>query len=173
MAAYQHQHASGPTRSARKPTDLLSYPALIDRLEEEINRSTRHSTPLCCLLLRLENLKEIGRIHGTEIVEQLVAYTSMTLRSEFRRFDRLGEISEEEFMVLLPGADSLRSEIVARRVLGRLRAIKVELDDQRVPLRVTISVVAWHGGQTAEQLLAHARAATPREQLGLGDAVRI
>jgi GGDEF domain-containing protein len=97
----------------------------------------------------------------------------MTLRSEFRRFDRLGEISEEEFMVLLPGADSLRSEMVARRVLGRLRAIKVELDDQRVPLRVTISVVAWHGGQTAEQLLAHARAATPREQLGLGDAVRI
>jgi diguanylate cyclase len=159
--------------SERKPTELLSYPALIDRLEEEINRSTRHSTVLCCLLLRLENLKEIGRIHGTEIVEQLLSYTSITLRSEFRRFDRLGEISEEEFMVLLPGADSLRSEMVARRVLGRLRAIKVGVDDQRVPLRITISVVAWHAGQTAEQLLAHARAATPHEQLGLGDAVRI
>ena len=45
--------------------------------------------------------------------------------------------------VLLPGADGPRGEIVARRALERLRAIKVEADGTRRPLRVSVGLAAW------------------------------
>ena len=62
---------------------------------------------------------------------------------ELRRFDRVGRPSERELLVVLPGADGPRGEIVARRVLERLRAIKIEADGERRPLRVSVGLAAW------------------------------
>lgn len=173
MAAFENQQEPDGSQKARRPTKFLSRSELIDRLEEEINRASRHSTSLCCLLLRLENIEKIQSAHGSEFSERLVGYAGATLRAEFRRYDRLGEIGDGEFMVLLPGVDGLRGEVVARRVLSRLRAIKIAVEDQRLALRVSISVVFWRREQTAEQFVADVRAATPHEQLSLKGAVRI
>ena len=85
------------------------------------------------------------------------------LRHELRRFDRVGRPSEGELAVLLPGADGPRGEIVARRALQRLRAIKVEAGGQRRPLRVSVGMAAWQGDVDGEQLLAQTRAAARRE----------
>jgi diguanylate cyclase len=173
MAACENHDVTDASRQLHRPTHFLSRSALADRLEEEINRATRHSTAFCCLLLALDDLESIERAHGKDISEDLLSYTSATLCSEFRRFDRLGDVGQGKFMVLLPGADALRSEIVARRVLSRLRAIKIEVDERRQPMRVSISLLAWQVGQTAEDLISQARAATDREQLGFPDVIRV
>jgi len=173
MAACENHDVTDASRQRHRPTQFLSRAALADRLEEEINRATRHSTALCCLLLVLDDLESIERVHGKDISEDLLSYASATLRSEFRRFDRLGDAGEGKFMVLLPGADALRSEIVARRVLSRLRAIKIEVDERRQPMRVSISLVVWRAGQTAVDLLSEARVATARDQLGFPDVIRV
>ena len=65
--------------------------------------------------------------------------------------------------MLLPGADGPRGEIVARRALERLRAIKVEAGGQRRPLRVSVGIAAWQGDVGGEELLAQTRAAARRE----------
>ncbi len=76
------------------------------------------------------------------------------LRRELRRFDRVGRPSEGELAVLLPGADGPRGEIVARRALARLRAIKVEAGGERRPLRVSVGLAAWREDVGGEELLA-------------------
>ena len=63
---------------------------------------------------------------------------------------------------MLPGADGPRGEIVARRVLDRLRAIKVEADGMRRPLRVSVGLAAWREDLSGEELLA--RRALPRRE---------
>ena len=137
--------------------------ALAERIEEEINRAGRHGTPLSCLLVVIENLDELTRAHGEELSEQTLVYVGEALRHELRRFDRVGRPSERELAVLLPGADGPRGEIVARRALQRLRAIKVEAGGQRRPLRVSVGIAAWRGDVDGEQLLAQTRAAARRE----------
>ena len=117
----------------------LSAQALAERMEEEINRAGRHGTPLSCLVVVIENLDEL------------------------RRFDRVGRPSEGELAVLLPGADEPHGEIVARRALERLRAIKVEADGARRPLRVSVGLAAWREDLGGEELLAQTRAAVRRE----------
>ncbi len=79
-----------------------------------------------------------------------------------RRFDRMARPGEGELLVILPGADGPRGEIVARRALERLRTIKVEAEGARRPLRMSVGLAAWQEGLGAEELLEQARTAARR-----------
>jgi diguanylate cyclase (GGDEF)-like protein len=136
--------------------------ALDERLSEEIGRAERHGTPLSCLLVVIENLDEMALEHGSELREQTLAYVAAALRRELRGFDRLGTPSDRELLIILPGADSPHAEMVARRVLDRLQAIKVEARGQRRALRVSLGLAAWAEGSGPDALIARARAATMR-----------
>ncbi len=119
--------------------EYLSASALRERLEEEVNRAGRHGTALSCLLLDIEDLPTCERAHGELLVERVLAYVELALRRELRRFDRVGRSAEGELLVVLPGADGPRGEVVARRMLGRLRAIKLEAGGERRSLRVAVA----------------------------------
>jgi diguanylate cyclase (GGDEF)-like protein len=153
-------------RPRRRGGECLSSEALTDRVEEEVARAERHRTPLSCLLVELEDLRAIERAHGHELAEQALACVATALRLEFRRFDRVGNPSEREFAVVLPGADSARGEIVARRTLARLRAIKLEIRGERRALQVAVGIATGHEGLTAAQLLTAARTAAGRPAAG-------
>jgi diguanylate cyclase (GGDEF)-like protein len=140
--------------------ECLAPTALSERLEEEIKRAERHGTPLSCLLVVVENLDEMAREHGGELREQTLSYIAGALRRELRGFDRIGRPSPHELLLVLPGADGPRGEIVARRVLDRVRAIKVEASGTRRPLRVSVGLAAWRDGSSAEDLLGHTRSAS-------------
>ena len=158
--------ASDPNLNSDPPADgqpaVLSAPALQRRLEEEINRAGRHGTSLSCLLVTIGNLEELSREHGGDLPEQALAYVAAALQRQLRRFDRIGRPSDRELLVVLPGADGPRGEIVARRALDRLRTIKVEADGARRPLRISVGLAAWREDLSGEDLLAHTRAAARR-----------
>jgi diguanylate cyclase (GGDEF)-like protein len=143
--------------------DWLPADALGGRIEEEIKRSERHGTALSCLLVVIDNLAELAREHGEELCEQTLEYVAGALRSELREFDRIARPSEQELLIVLPGADGPRGEMVARRVLDRLRAIKVEARGARRPLRVSVGLAPWREGLSAAELLARTRAAALAE----------
>lgn len=150
---------------ARVGGGCLAPAALRERLEEEIARAERHRTPLSCLLVVIEDLDEIAREHGSALREQTVEYVAGALAGELRRFDRVGRLqaagrgSAHELLMVLPGADSPRGEVVARRALERLGTIKLEAQGTRRPLRVSIGLAAWRRDLSADSLLANARAA--------------
>jgi diguanylate cyclase (GGDEF)-like protein len=169
-ASDPHRHVDPPSQEGRQGSerqiDCLSAAALEDRLEEEINRAGRHGTPLSCLLVAIEDLTELALRHGRELPEQALAYAGPALLRELRRFDRVGRPSDTELLVVLPGADGPRGEIVARRLIDRLRAIKIETGGVRRPLRVSVGLAAWRKDLSGEQLLAQTRAAAQREREG-------
>src|ERR1700681_4031991 len=111
MAASDPNPNSDPPSGRRIP--CLSASALAERLEEEISRATRHGTPLSCLLVTIGNLEELSREHGSELSERTLAYVASALRRQMRRFDQIGRPSDRELLLVLPGADGPRGEIVA------------------------------------------------------------
>jgi GGDEF domain-containing protein len=158
------------------------------RLLEEIGRAERHGTQLSCLLVVVDNLDEVaGQAHRSEagierrptlsehaageLREQAMAYIAGALHREIRRFDRVGMPSGHELLIVLPGADGPRGEMVARRVLDRLRAIKVEARGHREPLRISVGLAAWSANATPATLLTRARAAAERSLNGENGAV--
>jgi two-component system cell cycle response regulator len=160
MAASDRHPASD--RPATGPIPCLSAVALLQRLAEEVNRAERHGTPLSCLLVTIGNLEQLAREHGSELSEQTLAYVAGVLAGQVRGFDRVGRPSDAELLLVLPGADGPRGEIVARRVLERLRTVKVESDGMRRPLRISVGLAAWQEDIDAESLLERARAAARR-----------
>lgn len=145
---------------------------LDERLLEEIGRAERHGTQLSCLLVVVEDLDAMageghrGEGAAGELREQTLAYIAGALRREIRRFDRVGMPSESELLIVLPGADGPRGEMVARRVLDRLRAIKLEARGRREPLRISVGLAAWTANATPATLLTRARAAAERSLNG-------
>jgi len=149
-------------RPPRAGAECLTAPALRERLEEEVSRAERHGTLLSCVLVAIDDLEEMAREHGSALREQTIDYVAGALRAQLRRFDRVGRVAAdgpdgaERLMMLLPGADSARGEIVARRALQRLRTIKLETDGARRPLRVSMGLAVWQREATADTLLAQA-----------------
>jgi diguanylate cyclase (GGDEF)-like protein len=149
--------------SAQRPQqgglEALSPAALLERLDEEISRAERHGTKLSCLLLMIDNLEEMAREHGSDLPEQTLAYVAGAIGRELRRFDRIGRPGAGELLIVLPGADGPLGEIVARRVLERMRTIKLESRGARRPLEVSLGLAAWNADMATADLLARTRAA--------------
>jgi diguanylate cyclase (GGDEF)-like protein len=157
-----------PSRPAPPGGRCLQASDLHTRLEEEISRGERHGTKLSCLLILVENLEELAREHGGDLGARTLEYIAATLPHELRRFDRIGMPSDHELLIVLPGADGPRGEIVARRVLERMRTIKIEVDGARRTLHVAVGLTAWREDDDAERLLARARTAAARPGNGEG-----
>jgi GGDEF domain-containing protein len=156
------------------PAEGFQWPGAAEldaRLHEEIGRAERHGTQLSCLLIVVEDLEDIAGERGGELRERTLAYIAGALRREIRRFDRVGMPSERELLIVLPGADGPRGEMVARRVLDRLRAIKVEARGQREPLRISVGLAPWRANVTPALMISRARAAAERSLNGENGAV--
>jgi GGDEF domain-containing protein len=162
MAASDSPHSHNSTRTPRARRDCLSVAELATRLEEEVGRAERHHTPLSCLLVSLDEVDRLAQVHGEELPAKALAYFGTALGPELRRFDRIGHAAEGELLVVLPGADERRGEIVARRALGRLHAIKIDVGGSRRALRISMGLAAWREGLTGEQLLLLTRMAAQR-----------
>ncbi len=155
-ASDPHQH---PHRRSTDGGGALTPAALVERAREEIARAERQGAGLSCLLLVFDELDQMVPEHGGELREQMIEYVTGALLGELRCFDRVGLTADGDLALLLPGADSPRGEIVARRALERLRTIKVESAGRRLPLQVSMGLAAWREGWTAEELVGQARAA--------------
>lgn len=161
-----------PEQAPVKAPRCLSGLQLAERLDEEIARAERHSTRLSCLLVVVENLEAMAREHGLELREEMLAYMASALEPSLRRFDRIGRPDEGELLILLPGAGSPQAEVVARRVVARLRAVKLEAGGERTPLRVSVGLAAWREPSSAQELFTLARDAAvdpPVNGNGQGD----
>lgn len=158
--------ASDSHQTSERPAEgrvaFLPAAALMDRLDEEINRAVRHGTALSCLLVTISNFDELAREYGSELTDQMLSYLGSVLRPQLRHFDRVGRPSDTELLLVLPGADGARGEMVARRVLDRLRTIKIEADGTRQPLRIGLGLAAWQADQSSSELLESTRAAARR-----------
>lgn len=175
MAASDKNHsAHRPGAGGQSTHECLSASALDERLAEEIARAERQGTALSCLLVSIDGVERLAAgddgagggggdydddAHGAELPERAIAYLGGALQRQLRRFDRVGRCSRGELLVVLPGADERRAEVVARRSLGRLRAVKLELDGMRRPLGVSIGIAAWRRGWSAGELLERVRLA--------------
>lgn len=158
MAAIEDNLHDRP-RTPRPPRECLPASELCARLDEEIARAERHRTPLSCLLVSIDEAEHLASGPTADLPAQALAYLATALERQLRRFDRVGCPAPGELSIVLPGADQPRAEMVARRALGRLHAVKVELDGSRRPLHVSIGIAQWHEGLGAEQLLESARLA--------------
>jgi diguanylate cyclase (GGDEF)-like protein len=75
---------------------------LFSRLELELARAERYSTPLSILMVDVDHFKRLNDLAGHRTGDETLRKVSDVLRGRVRKVDTLARYGGEEFMVLLP-----------------------------------------------------------------------
>jgi len=131
------------------------------RLDEELNRASRHQHPVAILLVALEGFEQISRAYGTLRSEDTLRHAADLTRSKVRRVDIITRFDEHTFGLILPHTGA-QVRVVATRLGETLAAWLVEsgLTGGRAPITLRIGAAFYpESAANARDLLAQAQAA--------------
>ncbi len=119
-------------------TNTYNRRALTEKLEQEMERAARYATMLTCMMLDIDNFKQINDTHGHLVGDVILRQLAALLKREQRSPDIVARYGGEEFVVLLPETNSIESRNFAERVLKRVASY--DFGEAGKPVRVTISI---------------------------------
>jgi diguanylate cyclase (GGDEF)-like protein len=123
-------------------TGLYNHRHLYERLEQEMARSKRSRRPVAVLMLDIDNLKLINDTYGHQVGDEALKLLASVLQSSCRAEDIVGRFGGDEFMIILPEADTAEAERIGERIQANLAARYLEEKgrDGYVPIRVSMGV---------------------------------
>lgn len=96
-------------------TGLHNRKYLLERMEQEISRAKRYTTPLSLLLFDLDFFKVVNDIYGYEWGDVLLRSIADKLKQLIRKEDILTRYGDEEFIVVLPNTSEDNAFLFAER----------------------------------------------------------
>jgi diguanylate cyclase (GGDEF)-like protein len=151
-----HQQLQAAARTDAK-TGLLNAATWQREADTEIVRAGRTGESLAVLLIDIDHFKRVNDAHGHLTGDQVLIGVAATLVSQLREYDLVGRFGGEEFVVLVPGADTLEACRVAERLRSRVRRLTVPAADDTVAVTVSVGVALLRThGQDLIELLASA-----------------
>ena len=126
-------------------TSLFNDRHFDQRLREEFGRAARHTTPLSCLLLDLDDFKGINDSTSYECGDQVLKSFSEIIRKNIRVIDFPARIGGDEFVILLPHTTMAEAVYIANRIREAVGRSDVLARNYRVRISVSIGVATYHG----------------------------
>jgi diguanylate cyclase (GGDEF)-like protein len=150
-----HQQLQAAARTDAK-TGLLNAAAWQREADTELSRARRSDEPLALLLIDIDFFKRVNDTHGHLVGDQVLVGVARTLCSQLRDYDIVGRFGGEEFVVLLPGTDTVEACRVAERLRNWVRRLAVPAEDGTVGVTVSVGVALFrtHGQDLIELLTA-------------------
>lgn len=97
-------------------TGLGNRRAFTQRLELEMGRASRYSTPLSLIILDVDHFKEYNDTFGHLAGDEVLKHLALILKEHGRETDFYARYGGEEFAALLTHTDSAGANIVAERL---------------------------------------------------------
>ncbi len=119
-------------------TNCFNRRALMDKLEQEMDRAARYATMLTGMMVDIDNFKQINDTYGHLVGDRVLKQLANLLKREQRSVDIVARYGGEEFVVLLPETTSAESRNFAERILRRVATH--DFGEPGRPVRVTISI---------------------------------
>ena len=97
-------------------TGSFTYGYLYEVLEIEIQRALTDKTPLSLMIVDIDEFKLVNDSHGHLFGDRVIRETAETISAHVRSHDILGRYGGDEFVAVMPGADTPTALHVAERV---------------------------------------------------------
>jgi diguanylate cyclase (GGDEF)-like protein len=124
------------------------------RLEEEVQRASRHRTDLALVMLDLDDFKGINDRFGHLAGDVMLREIAEILHRSVRRFDVCARYGGEEFAILMPGASSEMAATTAERIRARIAEHRsAHAGEPQITISVGVAS-AWSGVSGWELLAA-------------------
>lgn len=148
-------------------TGLVNRTEIIKTLHRELERSHREKKPLTVIMADLDHFKkvndELGHLAGDEVLAEL----ARRLKSEMRSYDSAGRYGGEEFLIIMPGCDSVTALVRADQMRSAVSRKPVVTSVKMRSITLSMGVAVADG-----RVPADARALLHLADLGLYKAKR-
>jgi diguanylate cyclase (GGDEF)-like protein len=136
-------------------TGMLNRKALMNRVAELAQQSEVTGEPVGMLLGDLDHFKEVNDSQGHAAGDAALKDVAYLLRKRLRAFDLAYRVGGEEFLVLLPGADTRECAQMAEELR---KAVAADAVGDGTPLTISfgVSASARGGGFDYERVFAAA-----------------
>ena len=112
--------------AARDPsTNLLNYKAFVKRLDYEVKRSKRYRRPVSLIVISIDNIDNVAKNNGINIVEDLYRELAYILEKQIRDIDVAARIRYDRLAVFLPETYGSRAKVVAQRIINKVNQKKL------------------------------------------------
>jgi diguanylate cyclase (GGDEF)-like protein len=124
-------------------TRLRNRRYVLRRLEEECERADRLGTPLSLMLIDLDHFKQVNDTFGHPFGDQVLRRVAARLKAGLRRYDVLGRIGGEEFLIISPGASLEEAAALAERLRAQVDTVTVIDGDKECSVTISIGVTSF------------------------------
>lgn len=108
--------------------------------EAEWDRFQRYLRPLSLLFIDIDHFKEINDRFGHDAGDQAILHVAGVIAEDRRATDIISRFGGDEFAMLLPETDLAQAGIVAERIRQRLNERPLVVEEQAVPITLSIGL---------------------------------
>lgn len=112
----------------------------IDRIQQEWSSSTRWGRPLSCMIIDLDNFKQINDTYGHDVGDDVLRAAADSLRGALRGQDVICRTGGDEFLAICPETDLARALSCAERLRNALDALRIPAGDAELRISASIGV---------------------------------
>jgi len=131
---------------------------LMDALDGEIARASRHGRGLSLVLLDLDDFGEFNTTYGQSMGDRLLRTAATTLAETVSPPEIVARLKDDDFAVLLPETNRAAAVAATTRMLSSLAQVSIfGGEGSPQPLTASVAIVCFpEDGGTARELLANA-----------------
>ena len=125
---------------------------MMPRLESELERSTERGSPLSLVLVDVDRFKSVNDTYGHLVGDDVLRIIAKRIQTTIRDQDLLVRRGGDEFVIILPGADSSAATRVGERLRGAVSNAPIRSGELLIECSVSVGVAHWDRNETATQL---------------------
>ena len=138
-------------------TGLRNRRRTMSRLDEEFQRACRLQDPLCLIIIDIDHFKRVNDSYGHLFGDVVLKHVAARMQDTVRKYDIIGRIGGEEFLIITPGTSIEDAVTLAERLREEVGRVPVTDRDVNVDVTVSAGIASLiEGEDSIETLLRRA-----------------
>jgi diguanylate cyclase (GGDEF)-like protein/PAS domain S-box-containing protein len=128
-------------------TGLLNRRSMLERMEEERQRSNRTGKNCSTIMLDIDKFKDFNDCYGHECGDLILRGVAQAMVTAVRSTDAVGRWGGEEFLILLPDTEREGGIELAEKIRRRIEETVVTYGENSLRVTLTAGVAACRGDE--------------------------
>lgn len=124
-------------------TGLLNHSTTLTVLTQELSRAERSRQPLAVLIADLDHFKQVNDTYGHLVGDVVLREAATRFRETARRYDHVGRIGGEEFLIIVPNCDLDALRECAERFRSSIGDLPFTTPSGPLAITVSIGATIW------------------------------
>ncbi|HEY6131317.1 MAG TPA: GGDEF domain-containing protein [Halioglobus sp.] len=133
-------------------TQLLNRRGLESALHIPLAQAARQQLPTAAILVDIDNFKEVNANFGSETGDQVIRQIARYLQRVSRASDVVARTGGDEYLLILPHTELNGARVLADRIRVDIAERPVVVNQQRIPITVSLGVAGAVGAIALDKL---------------------